>query len=105
MDISVIIPVYNSEKYLVSCIESILRQEKVSLEIILVDDGSKDSSSLICDEYANKYKNIKAYHIKNSGPATARNKGFSCSLFSLKLLNRTCLHSLFKSAKAAKRLP
>ena len=79
MDISVIIPVYNTEEYLVSCIESILRQDKVSLEIILVDDGSKDSSPLICDEYANKYKNIKAYHIKNSGPATARNKGFSVS--------------------------
>ena len=77
MEISVIIPVYNTEKYLVSCIESILRQDNVSLEIILVDDGSKDSSSLICDEYANKYENIKAYHIKNSGPATARNKGFS----------------------------
>lgn len=77
MDISVIIPVYNTEKYLVSCIESILRQEKVSLEIILVDDGSKDSSPHICDEYSSKYENIKTYHIKNSGPATARNKGFN----------------------------
>ena len=76
MDISVIIPVYNTEKYLASCIESILRQDNVSLEIILVDDGSKDTSPLICDEYSNKYRNIKVYHIKNSGPATARNEGF-----------------------------
>ena len=76
MDISVIIPVYNTEKYLTSCIESILRQAKVSLEIILVDDGSKDSSPLICDDYAKKFDNIKVYHIENSGPATARNKGF-----------------------------
>lgn len=76
MDISVIIPVYNTEKYLVSCIDSILRQDNVSFEIILVDDGSKDTSPLICDEYSSKYDNIKVYHIKNSGPATARNKGF-----------------------------
>lgn len=76
MDISVIIPVYNTEKFLASCIESILRQDNVSLEIILVDDGSKDSSPIICDEYSSKYDNIKAYHIKNSGPATARNEGF-----------------------------
>ena len=76
MDISVIIPVYNTEKYLTSCIDSILTQKNVSLEIILVDDGSTDSSPLICDEYSSKYENIKAYHITNSGPATARNKGF-----------------------------
>ena len=76
MDISVIIPVYNTEKYLSSCLDSILGQTNVSLEIILVDDGSKDSSPHICDEYSRKYENIKAYHIKNSGPATARNEGF-----------------------------
>lgn len=77
MDISVIIPVYNTEKYLSSCIDSILRQTNVSFEIILVDDGSSDSSPLICDSYASKYDNIRCYHIKNSGPATARNKGFN----------------------------
>ena len=76
MDISVIIPVYNTEKYLSSCIDSIIGQTNVSLEIILVDDGSSDSSPIICDTYANKYNNIKVFHIKNSGPATARNKGF-----------------------------
>lgn len=77
MDISIIIPVYNTEKYLSSCIDSILRQTNVSFEIILVDDGSSDSSPLICDSYASKYDNIRCYHIKNSGPATARNKGFN----------------------------
>ncbi len=75
MDVSVIIPVYNTEKYLSACIDSILRQEHVTLEIILVDDGSTDSSALICDKYAKKHSNIKAIHIANSGPATAKNEG------------------------------
>ena len=75
MDISVIIPVYNSENYLTSCIESVRQQANISLEIILVDDGSIDSSPAICDTFANKYENIKVFHIQNSGPANARNKG------------------------------
>lgn len=75
MDISVIIPIYNTEKYLPSCINSILQQENVSFEIILVDDGSTDSSPSICDTYESKYANIKAIHIQNSGPATAKNAG------------------------------
>ena len=75
MDVSVIIPVYNTEKYLAACIDSILHQANVSLEIILVDDGSTDSSSSICDRYAQEYNNITALHIQNSGPATAKNIG------------------------------
>lgn len=75
MDVSIIIPVYNSEKYLYTCIDSVLNQKKVSLEIILVDDGSTDSSAIICDKYAKKYDNIRTLHIKNSGPATAKNEG------------------------------
>jgi glycosyltransferase involved in cell wall biosynthesis len=75
MDISVIIPVYNTEKYLAACVNSVLRQENVSLEIILVDDGSTDSSASICNNYAKEYNNIKAIHISNSGPATAKNEG------------------------------
>ena len=74
-DVSVIIPVYNTEKYLRNCVESILQQVNVSLEIILVDDGSTDTSAYICDTYAQKYDNIKAIHIQNSGPATAKNEG------------------------------
>ena len=75
MDISIIIPVYNTEKYLKRCIDSIIRQQNVTMEIILVDDGSTDTSPQICDEYASKYKNIHVLHITNSGPATAKNKG------------------------------
>lgn len=75
MDISVIIPVYNTEKYLVACVNSVLRQENVSLEIILVDDGSTDSSTAICDKFAETHDNVTVIHIKNSGPATAKNVG------------------------------
>ena len=75
MDISIIIPVYNTEKYLRRCIESVIAQCEVSVEIILVDDGSTDSSSTICEEYAYKYPYIHTVHIENSGPATAKNVG------------------------------
>ena len=75
MDVSVVIPVYNTEKYLPVCIDSVLAQTGVSLEIILIDDGSTDSSPCICDKYAEKHNNITTIHIKNSGPATAKNKG------------------------------
>lgn len=75
MDISVVIPVYNTEKYLRKCIDSVINQQKVSKEIILVDDGSSDSSGSICEEYSLKYPYIYTIHIKNSGPATAKNIG------------------------------
>ena len=76
MDISVIIPIYNVEKYLRKCLESVLRQKEISMEIILVDDGSTDTSGNICDEYVANYSNIKCIHIKNSGPSTAKNVGY-----------------------------
>lgn len=75
MDVSVIIPVYNTEKYLNACVDSILLQADASLEIILVDDGSTDASPIICDDYAQKHENIHVLHIQNSGPATAKNEG------------------------------
>ena len=75
MDVSVIIPVYNTEKYLAACVESVLQQTNVSIEIILVDDGSTDASPRICDDYAQRYENIRTVHINNSGPATAKNEG------------------------------
>ncbi len=75
MDVSVIIPVYNTENYLSACIDSVLCQEHVTLEIILVDDGSTDSSGKICEEYASQYSCIHTVHIENSGPATAKNVG------------------------------
>ena len=73
--ISVIVPIYNVEKYLRKCIESIINQTYTNLEIILVDDGSPDNCGLICDEYAKKDNRIKVIHKKNGGAASARNVG------------------------------
>lgn len=73
--ISIIVPVYNVEKYLRECLNSICNQEKIKSEIILVDDGSTDGSGAICDEYAHEYTNIKVIHQKNQGPGSARNAG------------------------------
>lgn len=73
--VSVIVPVYNIEKYIGRCIESILSQTYADLEIILVDDGSTDSSGAICDEYAEKDSRIKVIHQKNGGVSSARNRG------------------------------
>lgn len=73
--ISVIVPVYNAEKYLNRCIDSILGQTFKDFELILIDDGSKDQSGCICDEYEKKDKRIKVIHQDNKGQAAARNKG------------------------------
>ena len=73
--ISVVIPVYNVEKYLHKCIESILKQTYSNLEIILVDDGSTDSSGKKCDELAQRDNRIKVFHKKNGGLSDARNYG------------------------------
>lgn len=73
--VSVIVPIYNAEEFLHRCVDSLLNQTLKDIEIILVDDGSKDSSPAICDEYAEKYDNITVLHLENGGPARARNKG------------------------------
>ena len=73
--ISVVVPVYNAEKYLAKCVESILAQTYQNLEIILVDDGSTDSSPKMCDDYASKDKRIKVVHKENGGASSARNAG------------------------------
>ena len=73
--ISVIVPVYNAEKYLFECVESIAGQSYSNLEIILIDDGSKDSSGELCDSYALKDERIKTIHKENGGVSSARNKG------------------------------
>lgn len=71
--VSVIVPVYNTEKYLEKCVNSILAQTYRNLEIILVDDGSKDLSGSICDEFAEKDCRVKVIHKENGGLSSARN--------------------------------
>jgi glycosyltransferase involved in cell wall biosynthesis len=73
--ISVIVPVFNVEKYLVRCVDSILKQTYQNLEIILVDDGSTDSCPAICDRYKDDYGMIKVIHKTNGGLSSARNVG------------------------------
>lgn len=73
--LSLIIPVYNTENYLRECIESILHQKFQNFEIILIDDGSTDSSGEICEEYGGKDSRFQVYHILNNGQAAARNLG------------------------------
>ena len=75
--ISVIVPVYQAECYLGRCIESVLHQTYSNLELILIDDGSRDASGRICDEYAEKDKRIRVIHRKNSGVAVTRNCGLA----------------------------
>ena len=73
--LSVIVPVYNVEKYLDKCIASILESSYKNLEIILVDDGSSDSSPILCDAYSEKHSNIRVIHKENGGLSSARNSG------------------------------
>lgn len=73
--ISVIVPVYNTEKYLKRCIDSVLSQSFTDYEIILIDDGSTDSSGQICDEYVEENIRISCIHNANGGLSRARNKG------------------------------
>ena len=73
--ISVIIPVYNSEKYVGRCIESVQAQTYTDWQLILVDDGSKDKSLEICHEYAGSDTRIRVIHQENAGPGIARNVG------------------------------
>lgn len=77
--VSIIVPVYNVEKYLKECIESIINQSFSNLEIILVDDGSTDESGNICDDFLNKDKRIKVFHKTNGGLSDARNYGINNS--------------------------
>ena len=79
MKVSIVLPIYNVEKYIKRCIESILTQtmSQDEIEIIMVDDGSKDSSGRICDEFALNHKNVLVIHQSNAGAAAARNAGLS----------------------------
>lgn len=77
--VSIIIPVFNAEKYLRDCIDSVLNQIYKNIELILVNDGSMDKSAFICNEYARVDKRVKVIHQDNFGPSAARNKGINAA--------------------------
>lgn len=79
MKISIIIPVYGVERYVEECIESVRNQTYRNIEIILVDDGSRDNSPEICDKYVKKDKRILVIHKENGGLSDARNRGIECA--------------------------
>ena len=78
--VSIVVPVYNTEKYLPQCIDSILNQSFSDFELLLVDDGSTDDSGAICDAYAEKDNRIRVFHKDNGGVSSARNMGIDESL-------------------------
>jgi glycosyltransferase involved in cell wall biosynthesis len=77
--LSIIIPIYNSEKYLQKCLDSILSQTNKNFEVILIDDGCIDDSATICKRYCSNNSNFKYFYQKNGGPGAARNKGLRYS--------------------------
>lgn len=102
--ISVIVPVYNVEKYLKKCIESIRNQTYSNIEIILINDGSTDNCGLICDEYSKIDDRIKVFHKENTGQASARNLGirkangeFLCFIDSDDYIDNEMIDELYKA--------
>lgn len=77
--ISIVVPVYNVEKYLPRCLDSILKQTYKDYEVVLFDDGSSDNSGKICDEYVAKNSNMRVLHSQNGGLSAARNRGRAAS--------------------------
>ena len=78
--LSIVVPAYNVEEYLPQCVDSILRQTFTDFELLLVDDGSKDSTGRLCDEYAGKDRRIRVIHKENGGLVSARKAGLSEAL-------------------------
>lgn len=78
--LSIIVPVYNVEKYIHKCVDSILNQTFTDFELILVDDGSPDNCGKICDEYAKKDNRVRVIHKENGGQSSARNKGLDIAI-------------------------
>lgn len=104
--VSVVVPVYNVQKYIKECIESLLNQTFDDIEIILVDDGSSDNSGKICDEYAGKDKRIKVFHKENEGASIARRYGvehssgeYICFIDSDDYAEREFLHEMYSAIK------
>lgn len=102
--VSVIVPVYNVEKYLYRCVESLMNQTFSDYEILLIDDGSTDDSGSICDELAEKYDEVEVFHKKNGGLGSARNYGLSyangdyvCFVDSDDTVRETYIEKLFKA--------
>lgn len=77
--LSVVVPVYNTEKYLHRCVNSILAQTFTDFELLLIDDGSKDSSGVICDDYVARDSRVRVFHKENGGVSSARNLGLEHS--------------------------
>lgn len=103
--VSVIVPVYNTEKYLVECLESVVHQDLDSYEVLCVDDGSTDDSGAIIDAYAAKYPFIRAFHTVNRGLGAARNYGlrrakgeYVCFVDSDDFLHENVLAKLYEEA-------
>lgn len=109
MFLSVIIPIYNVEKYLKECIESVLSQSFADYEMILVNDGSTDGSGAICDEYGSNYDFIHVIHQENGGLSDARNSGTKIAqgMYIMYidsddyLLDASCLQKIYESAQNA----
>ena len=78
--VSIIVPVYNVEKYLDKCVQSLVRQTYSNLEIILIDDGATDNSGTVCDKWASKDERVKVIHTENRGLSAARNTGIDNSV-------------------------
>ena len=104
--VSIIVPIYNVEKYLRRCVDSIINQTYKNIEIILIDDGSPDNCNIICDEYTKIDKRIKVVHKKNGGLASARNAGldiakgeYICFVDSDDWIEKNMIESLYKEIK------
>lgn len=108
-DISVIIPVYNTEKYLKKCVLSVLNGGVEDIEILLIDDGSTDNSGALCDHLAEKYHKIKVFHKENEGLSETRNLGikkaegkYLCFIDSDDFLEEGSLFKMLKKAESKK---
>lgn len=104
--ISIIVPVYNIEEYLPRCLDSILTQTYTDLEVLLIDDGSKDASGDICDRYARKDPRVRVYHQANGGVSAARNRGLDMARGEYigfvdgdDMLEKDILHRLYENAE------